>query len=122
MLISASSGNSAELTTIKNLKRSKNKGRKKKAKTKQSTTQPHTSKTTEPIQESKSQETAPATDKSATPTLEQQTTLASDAVQSEEVPANADSKLNRIVESIADKQTTGKYLHDYVALAPQCIE
>lgn len=116
---SASSGNSAELTTIKNLKRSKNKGRKKKAKTKQSQTQQQTNKTTEPDQEAKPQEATSA--KSATPTLEQQTSLATETVKPEEVAADSENKLNRIVESIADKQATGKYLHDLSPYRALCV-
>lgn len=102
---SASSGNSAELTTTKNLKRSKNKGRKKKAKTKQS----QNNNTTETVQETKSQEIKPINSKSITvPTIEEQTNLTTDIINSEDVSTNAENKINRIVEIIPDKQGAGK--------------
>lgn len=79
---SASSGNSGELTTVKNLKRSKNKGRKKKAKTKQS--QGRSNKVTEPIQE---------VQESSIPTnLEQTPTISTDLKNTEDTATIADDK------------------------------
>lgn len=89
---SASSGNSGELTTVKNLKRSKNKGRKKKAKTKQS--QGRSNKVTEPIQE---------VQESSIPTLEQTPTISTDLKNAEDTATIADDK------NLANKQTTGKW-------------
>ncbi|XP_055318755.1 period circadian protein isoform X2 [Sitodiplosis mosellana] len=101
---SASSGNSAELTTTKDLKRSKNKGRMKKSKTKQSQNRSNDATATTLVQETKSQEIKPINNKSITPTQEEQTTLATDTITLEDVSTNAEIKINRIVESIPDKQ------------------
>lgn len=91
MKSSASSGNSGELTTVKNLKRSKNKGRKKKARTKQSQSRPI--KLTEPIQE--------VQESSTPPTLEQTPTITTDLKNTEDATTIADDK------NLANKQTTG---------------
>lgn len=93
MKCSASSGTSGELTTVKNLKRSKNKGRKKKARTKQQT-QSRPNKVTEPIQE--------VQESSLPSTLDQTPTLTADQKITEDATTIVDDK------NQANKQTTGK--------------
>lgn len=111
MSFSASSGNSAELTTTKNLKRSKNKGRKKKPKTKQLQNRQNDTKETVLVQETKSQEIKPINHKSATPTTqEEQTTLATETNNLADVSTNAENKINRICESIPEKPSAGRTL------------
>lgn len=63
------------------------------------------------MQETKSQEITPINNKSATPaTQEEQTALATDTNNLEDVSTNAENKIQRIVESIPDKPGTGKIL------------
>lgn len=97
--ISASSGNSAELTTLKDLKRSKNKGRKKKAKTKQS--QIRLSKPIEPIQEAKPKPQSQDADTFTAPTLKLQNALAADTKKLEEAATKADEA------KLTDSKITG---------------
>lgn len=99
-MVSASSGNSAELTTLKDLKRSKNKGRKKKPKTKQSKSRQN--KKSEPIQETQSQETKSTNDQCTSLTLEQQAAFATDPNKSEDAPSNVENKLNQSHENITN--------------------
>lgn len=99
--ISASSGNSAELTTIKNLKRTKNKGRKKKAKTKQCQTQSNVK--IEPEQECKPQDNKSNSDITTTQITEQITELSSNTPQPDEVAVAVDEN------GATDIQTAGKF-------------
>lgn len=118
--ISARSGKNAELITMKNLKRSKNMGRKKKAKTQQTENQQN--KLIEPVQEKINLKQMTVNCKEAkstngetniTPTIEQQKTRTTLTMKSEDVPAyNSDDKINRFV----DKQTTGKYTETFVTI------
>lgn len=103
VLISTSSGNSGEVTTIKNLKRSKNKKQKKKVKTKQSQTQQI--QTTESAPEVKSPETRSSNDKTTTHIIEPQIPIIIDATTSEEVSTSANEE-----QTPSDKQTAGNFL------------
>lgn len=97
---SASSGNSAELTTVKDLKRSKNKGRKKKAKTRQSQSRT-TIKLTEPILEDG---ILTINDKpTASSTLEQNPILTTDVADRAEDVTKISDDIN-----LANKQNTGE--------------
>lgn len=103
-IISASSGNSSELTTIKDLKRSKNKKQKKKAKTKQS--QVRQSKPTAASAEAKSQDVILINDKTTKPKVEQQTPIIVDTNKSKEVSTRDVYDQ----QTSTDKQTLGKFL------------
>lgn len=91
---------------MKDLKRSKNKGRKKRSKTKKSRTQQN--KQIETVQETKSQEPKPINDESITPTAEQQTAFLNNTINPENVPKNGENNISRNIENTSDKPTIGK--------------
>lgn len=99
--ISGSSANSAELTTIKDLKRSKNKGHKKKAKTKPSQTR--LSKLIEPIQEVKPKPKSQDADTFTAPTLKLQNASATNSKKLENAATNVDETKK------ADVKITGAF-------------
>lgn len=102
---SASSGNSAAEITHKNLKRSKNKGRKKKPKTKQ--TQIQTSKQIqEPVQESKPQDVK-TNDIFTTPISRQPIPRTVNTKNTENVATIADEAIS------TDKQAAGDYYFNF---------
>lgn len=103
---SASSGNSGELTTVKNLKRSKNKGRKKKARTKQQS-QSRPIKLTEPIQE--------VQESSLPSALDQMPTLTTDLNNTDDATTKADDR------NLANKQLTGKWQHRFKHRYLYCV-